>query len=315
MAIPGLRVLAFARKWFDAATVSRVFEPLIADWQREWIDAPPSRRAGIRARGVLAFVVATLSSMPRMLLLTPAPPSMARRVLSRIIIFTSIGTVVMTAPLVYDMRYGSWRTITVLALLLLPSTMVTVLPFAMPWVVDGLRRQRSVTQAERITALRTAFASVAFAFLLIGWGMPIANQAYREKAAPEWARPPLRGVRELTLTELAFHPPLRMQDGRNDREIRREINNRVIIAVLPAVLLWLRWGAHAAARRRWLSPLPLAVETILVFVAFFSLHVASVGIEPALGLRAGSGLWFAPMALIAAGVLRNVLSRRMLASA
>ena len=30
------RALAFASRWFDEATVHRTFEPLIADWQREW---------------------------------------------------------------------------------------------------------------------------------------------------------------------------------------------------------------------------------------------------------------------------------------
>jgi hypothetical protein len=39
------RALLFAQRWFDAATVQRVFEPLIADRQREWQDASPSRRA------------------------------------------------------------------------------------------------------------------------------------------------------------------------------------------------------------------------------------------------------------------------------
>jgi hypothetical protein len=310
MAIPGTRFLAFAARWFDAATVSRVFEPLVADWQREWIDASESKRAWIRVRGTIAFAATTLAMSPRVMLMTPSPPAMTRRVLSRIIIFTSIGTLVMTAPMVYAMREAPWQTVLVLAIFLLPSVMVTVLPFAMPWVADGLRPTRAATPAERVTALRTAFACVAFALVFIGWAMPMANQAYREVAAPEWAPPPLRGVRELTLTELTLNPPRRMQGGRNVTEIRREINSRVVIAVLPAILLWLRWGAHATPRRRWLSPLPVAIETALAFVAFFSLYMASVANEPAFGLRAGTGLWFAPLALLVAGVLRNVLSRR-----
>ena len=222
-----------------------------------------------------------------------------------------IGTLVQTAPMVYSMREAPWQTVVVLAMFLAPSIMVTVLPFAMPWVVDGLRRQREATPAERITACRTAVACVALAFVFIGWAMPIANQAYRESAAPEWARPPLRGVRELTLTELVLHPPLRMQDGSNFKKIRREMHSRLIVAVLPAVLLWVRWAAHASPRRRWLSPLPLAVETTLAFIGFFSLHLGSVAIEPALGLAPGTGMWFAPAALIAAGIGRRALARRV----
>jgi hypothetical protein len=44
---------------------------------------------------------------------------------------------------------------------------------------------------------------------------------------------------------------------------------------------------------------------------FFALHEASVTIESTLGLRAGSGLWFAPMALIAAGATRGSRARKV----
>jgi hypothetical protein len=37
---PGTRLLRFARMWFDEHTVAHVFEPLVADWQREWEEAP-----------------------------------------------------------------------------------------------------------------------------------------------------------------------------------------------------------------------------------------------------------------------------------
>lgn len=32
--MPGTRLLRFARLWFPPSTVSSVFEPLVADWQR-----------------------------------------------------------------------------------------------------------------------------------------------------------------------------------------------------------------------------------------------------------------------------------------
>ena len=46
------RALAFVSRWFDEATVRRTFEPLIADWQREWQDAPPARRRWVSLRGL-----------------------------------------------------------------------------------------------------------------------------------------------------------------------------------------------------------------------------------------------------------------------
>jgi hypothetical protein len=73
------RALAFASRWFDAATVRGTFEPLIADWQREWQDAMPSRRAWTSARGLVAFICAVIVSGPR-IALTPAPTSVTDRV-------------------------------------------------------------------------------------------------------------------------------------------------------------------------------------------------------------------------------------------
>lgn len=48
MAIPGIRFLAFAARWFDAATVARVFEPLIAGILREPIVHRTIRTIGAR---------------------------------------------------------------------------------------------------------------------------------------------------------------------------------------------------------------------------------------------------------------------------
>ena len=55
---PGSRWLAFASRWFDERTVASVFEPLIADYQREWRDEGSSRRVLISIRAMVAFAVA-----------------------------------------------------------------------------------------------------------------------------------------------------------------------------------------------------------------------------------------------------------------
>ncbi len=62
--MPGTRLLEFARRWFPPSTVSSVFEPLVADWQRELRDAsqaPLARRAAVVVRGLLAFTVTLIS--------------------------------------------------------------------------------------------------------------------------------------------------------------------------------------------------------------------------------------------------------------
>ena len=83
-------LLRFARRWFDQQTVANVFEPLLADHQREWLDAAPSARLRIAMRTAMTFLIAMVTLAPRALFFTPTPPSMTRRILARLIIFTSV---------------------------------------------------------------------------------------------------------------------------------------------------------------------------------------------------------------------------------
>jgi hypothetical protein len=312
---PGSRLLGFARRWFDAGTVSRVFEPLLADLQREWIDAPPFRRARISVRGSLAFARSVMACAPEVLLGAP-PPGMTRRVLTRIIIFTSVAATLVSVPIVWSMGEMSppdrlW----LLVLCLLPSSAALAFPFAMPWVLDAIRRRTDPNHVERSAALRIGAIAVLFSALLLGWGVPMANQVFRETAAPEHARPPARGVRELTIAELIVDPALATADepftrfGRRSA-IRRELNNRAILAILPAVLLWVRWSARGRPRRRWHSPLPTAVATAIAFVGFFTLYPASVVVERNLDLNPGTGLWLPIAALLLWGTAERHWSRR-----
>ncbi len=73
----GTRALAFASRWFDAATVRRTFEPLIADWQREWHESAPSGARGCRSARWAAFVCAAAISSPGVIT-TPTPRSISR---------------------------------------------------------------------------------------------------------------------------------------------------------------------------------------------------------------------------------------------
>jgi hypothetical protein len=310
MAIPGLRFLAFANRWFDAAIVSRVFEPLIADWQREWIDASPSQRARIRVRGTLAVAIALAASTPRALFVAPTPPVMMRRALSRSIIFTSIAGSLLTIPILLDLRAMTPSETAIAGLFILPSGIAIAFPFSMLWAADGIRRHAIATPSERLAAVRFGIIAVLFTLALTGWIVPAMNQLYREVAAPEWARPPARGVREATLDELlSKHPPQILQ-GRNHAAARRERHNRAVVALLPAILLWLRFGAHDAPRRRRFWPLPIAVETVLVVAIFFTSYFGSFLLEMRLGLAPGVFLWTPIAALLLAGAIRRSLARR-----
>jgi hypothetical protein len=236
MAIPGRRSLAFASGWFDAPTVSRVFEPLIADWQREWTDAPQSRRPWISIRGTIALTMTVVALTPRAILMTPAPPVLIRRTLMRITIFTAAASLAMLAPWLYELRGMPLGRLAIGALFLLPSIVALIFPFAMPWVADGLRQQSTPTPAERMAAVRVGLTAMTFALGIIGFAMPIANQQYRELVAPDAVKRPVpRGVRELTLTELIASPPPPHFGGHTPHVAAAELNKRLSITLLPAV--------------------------------------------------------------------------------
>jgi hypothetical protein len=226
-----------------------------------------------------------------------------------------VGSAILAVPFLLDMRQMPPRAMVLAAASLLPAGFVLSFPFAMTWVADGIRRHRTPTTVERVAALRVGMVAVMFAIVFVGWGVPAANQQFRTLAAPDAVGVPARGVRELTLSELMTERASPSVDGRYTRNgsrgaVRRELNNRMVIAVLPGLLLWVRWGAHQGTRKRWFSPVPVTVETMLTIVTFFMLYLASVVTEPTLGLQPGTGLWIPLAALFLAGALRRFVTRR-----
>jgi hypothetical protein len=306
-------VLRFARRWFDERTVAGAFEPLLADHQREWLDAAPSARWRIALRTAAVLMASIVRLAPR-LVLTPTPPSMMRRVLARIIIFTAAAATLLTVPIWLELRELALPQKAEAAFWLLPAGVGLAFPFAMTWVADAIRRHTRPTPIERLAALRIGVIAVLFTVLGVGWVVPAANRQFREIAAPADARPPALGVRELTTRELIVDPSGATADAPYTRygqrgAIRRELHNRAVLALLPALLLWLRWGALERPRRAWFSPLPASLATALTICGFFMLYFASVVIEPRANWQPGTALWLPVIALAAWGAGERWWSR------
>lgn len=270
------RALAFASRWFDAATVERVFEPLVADWQREWQDASGFRRGLVHIRALTAFVCVTLISSHR-ILRQPTPSTVANRIVTRIARFTLVMTALSTLP--YLSQQGALG----LALLfLIPSGLVLAFPFAMIAAVDAIRRDHALSpQVERATAVKLAIAALLFMLTFHGFVVPAANQAYRTAGWSRTAaafpgsdismRGPRPGVRELNTYELLTDHGF--ADGTRflPEQVNRELGTRASLALLPLVLLWLRWnmlerpGSHVAR----VPATAVAVAAFLVFGFFW----------------------------------------------
>jgi hypothetical protein len=306
--------LAFAARWFDPATVSRVFDPLIADWERELLDTAPSRRVRVGVRGLGAFICAVLVSSP-LLLRTHAPSAVTSRVAVRMTRFVALAALFIVAPmamrLTEDGRYG------MLLLAFLPSAITTVFPLSLIGAADAIRRSEPLApNIERALALKLAGLSVVFMIVFAGFVVPAANQAFRV-VQTEGGAPVIRSVRELTTWQLITDPtmaaPQEPYTGGADRatRIQRELNNRATLALIPVLLLWIRWRAIDAGRGKWWSPLPAPLTTAVVIAAFLVTSFYGFFLERDFGLAAGTGHWL-PIAAFSCWALTTSLRRRVM---
>jgi hypothetical protein len=296
------RALAFASRWFDPATVHRVFEPLIADWQREWYRAAGVQRTKVTIRGLSAFICAAMVSWPSMLR-QPTPSTVAHRIVTRIARFTLVATALLMMPFALEGDSLWWRFL--MLLVLVPSAITVAFPFAMITAVDAIRCDHALPpHVERSAVVKLALAAVLFMVAFGGVVVPAAHQAWRTATLQAGRPTSARGIRDLSTYELLTDPSrATAAEGRTNiygraLAIRRELNNRASLALLPVCLLWLRWRLLDLPRHRW-SPLPPSVIAIAAVAGYVVLRWTERAAEEVFSLSRGSGLW-APFVIFAA---------------
>lgn len=328
------RALAFASRWFDRQTVARVFDPLVADWQREWIDAPHATRWIVHVKGVIAFCVAAMISTPAFVRVR-APKALTDQIARRVAIGATIGTVIVMWPFVSEMSPLSHRGVMMLAVI--PQALTIVFPFALVSGVDAIRRFDGLeSHTARATVSKLALLGVLFVFFFHGWVTPAANQVFRERSLEasiraqgntiaierfEHTRGPVPGVREMSNSELLARL-LRADDSEartypylTATSLQIEINNRAAIALLPVLLLWRRWRALDLPAGRWFSARHSAIATVAMVVAFGVVTPVSHSIAHAWQMPVGVGSWLTLVILSLAGVIRVALVEHRLVRA
>jgi hypothetical protein len=161
--------------------------------------------------------------------------------------------------------------------------------------------------------LRAAIVAVAFTTVLGGWIVPAANQQFRLTVKADPWHPPARGARELTTTQLLQAPWLARAEGPTRAvAIQRELHNRASLAVLPLVLIWLRWRALNHPSPHWL--LPAWLSATVTIGGFLFLRSNDIRIESLLGLGPGAAAW-TPLALfVVIGWIRDRAAARTVTS-
>ena len=303
----GSRALTFASRWFDAATVARVFEPLVADWQRQWLEAPASRRALVTLYGFAAFVCAVIVSTPR-IVRTPAPAGLTNEIATRLARFTAIATALLMIPVIIEltswwMKDASWVRGS-LYLLAIPSAITMAFPFAMTGAVDIIHRRGMLPHVGRAALIKLGAVAVLFTLAYSGWVVPLAGQAARTAMNPEGMGAPLLTVQDLTTFQLAFDPDRATvfaqgtYNASRSASISNELNRRIVLTMLPLVLLWLRWTAFSLPRGGWIRPLPWIAATLIAAAVFVGLFFFGFHVEKTWQLPPGTGCWL-PIAAFA----------------
>jgi hypothetical protein len=322
--VPGKRALAFAARWFDSSTVSNVFEPLIADWQREWRDAAGFARFGVRIRGGSALLVSMIAASPT-ILLAPWPTRARRRVLTRIAIWTTIVTTLTVAPFIVAFpRNLDAAVFLYLLVLLLPQAVAIALPFAVTTIVDLIRTAPRPTREERIAAVRIAIATCSLMLILAGWVYPATNQQFRvislQIVTGATTRGPAPGFNEMSLTDLARDNAFRRESWTEGRAeaVARQLGSRLVLIAGPAALIWIRWRALRLPRGRRYSTLPLVLSAPISIGMLYTLLAESRGIADTLFAPRWSGPWLALAVMVAGSAavdqLRHRAARRELRS-
>ena len=267
--MPGTRLLSIARRWFPESIVSIVFEPLVADWQRQWTDATPAQRRWIDVKGFAAFATTVVMMTPRLIL---SPSSFSARPLVVAGGFWLLMSFVLLIPF---MRQNGPLD---LVWLVLPSCLTAMLPFAVLPAMDAIRREGEVSTPTERRAVIT-LAGLAVCGVVLGqWVTPVANQTFRNEAMSRMnGRPSVawKGVRERTTLDLIAGEGSTIPAPARTRELA----SRATLALLPAVLAWFRWRSLGRARNRsW----PLLKSCLLAFAAcaaFFTVLPISIALE------------------------------------
>lgn len=312
--MPGTRLLAVAARWFEPAVVARVFEPLVADWQREWLDASRTQRPFVRGRGTAAFVFAALCLAPRTAL-APLPASLSSRPVRHVLLFCAIGVVVQGG-----LSYLNWRWAALPPsawLFLMPALFTTLLPFAMMAGVDAIRCHEAwPDRLQRRAAFKLVAVVTVWMVIGGGWVVPKMNQRWQN--AVDSANAGQSVARLIRVGGLSTYELLTLDDHASRSTVlilpgerRRELEHRVSFALLPVLLFWIRWRLLDVGSTGWFVPLPLSVIGTMATSGVILLCALLRPVGSTASPRQYVGIWITVLLFSAASVLGRRSGRRV----
>lgn len=293
-------VLRWAARLFGAEMAARVFQPLVADWQRERQAAATAPRRVMRDLSGMAALVATAAQVAARLAMPWHLPRHDVEAIGRtLVIYGATGLALGLAPFVLVPVVSGPLRLAFLARMA-PAVLAVSLPVALlPTAAAIARRSRGrwQTRAPWLLTLVTALSMAALVAHL-GWVVPAVNRQYQEHAVSGGAGRVIglsRDVKALTLAELvAGHPPAGVHPRVTGPARRHEAWQRLALATAwPATFAWFGW--RLARYRRSLGVAAVAGWWTLAFVTTLLVSFGGLG-----SVIVSAGTW-----TVAAAMLRH----------
>jgi hypothetical protein len=182
---PGYWLRAIATRCCGPQTVERLVDPIVADLQAEYAalgEANAWRRRRLRLTTYVAFWKAL--SLHVLLSLGQSPPDEAarlRRASGISMVMLALFTAALTTPsLVGPAWAGGWGYRLMLVLLLIPQALPVSIPAAMCIGILYAMRASRVTRRDLYGVIAIALFASTVVWSVVEWGLPGANQAFRE---------------------------------------------------------------------------------------------------------------------------------------
>lgn len=260
-------ILRWTARTFGDDAARRVFEPLVADWHREWCTWGNTRtgRLVLAVQGGAAFVRTCFTVGWQLSRPAHLPARGRAAALTTAFGFASLGAVALAVPFVLQADLRELRAVTLGTLA--PSLFAITVPLSLLPAAATIRAMNRPAGSEglRWFLVRLVFATSCLTCLGVGFVVPAANTHFRNVLASRVAgrEAPPRGVRELSAVELARLDDTGEVFGAGTRErAREELTIRATIALVwPAAFACFGWRL-AGARQK------LSTRALLAWWAF-----------------------------------------------
>jgi hypothetical protein len=297
----GKRLLAIATRWFDRTTVTNVFEPLVADWQREWIDAQGEsrvRRLRVAIGGALGLALTALRCAARDVAEPSPSPAAAAIACATAGVAAVALTVVFLATMAAFGPSPRRMPLDLLLIVMVPQAVSVGLAPAMLPSLLMLRRSPRISWRRGGQVIAAGFS---LALVMAAWIIPLSSSGYLFTASQN------ERMYQLSL--------------QNDRDGRVEYPGTASRQLRPPstpadrAARYERFRAQLAQRRASVQPPPVTVRSVFrsyqiawLTVAFGLMGWALGGLGPATVGRA-FGWWALSWALL---IAPTALSRYLL---